>query len=203
MVKVVISTRNKDKLREIEDILDGLPVEICSLFDYPFIPLIEENGATLVENALKKATYVHDVTSRWCIADDTGLFVDILGGAPGVRSARFAGEEATYEQNRKKLLSALEDVPLERRTARFVCCTALVVDSDRKEVFEGIVEGYITEKEIGSRGFGYDSIFMLPKIGKTFAELSLEKKNKFSHRAIALRRLRVRLKGLLSIVNNQ
>ncbi|OYD14635.1 hypothetical protein CH333_07565 [candidate division WOR-3 bacterium JGI_Cruoil_03_44_89] len=203
MVEVVISSRNRDKVGEIKVILDGLPIEIRSLLDCPFIPPIEEDGNTLAENAMKKASSVHDVTGGWCIADDTGLFVDVLDGAPGVHSARFAGEKATYDENRKKLLAALEGIPFEKRTARFICCMALVVDADRREVFEGIVEGYITEKEVGSGGFGYDSIFMLPQIGKTFAELSFERKNKVSHRGVALRKLRMRLEELLSIVNRQ
>lgn len=203
MVRMVISTRNRDKLTEIKAILDGLPIEIRSLVDYPFIASIEEDDATLAENALKKASCVHNAVGGWCIADDTGLFVEVLDGAPGVRSARFAGEKATYRENREKLLDTLEGIPFKRRTARFICCVALVVDSKIKEVFEGCVEGYITEKEIGNRGFGYDSIFMLPKIGKTYAELSFDEKNKISHRAIALRKLRVRLEELLSIVNGQ
>lgn len=203
MVKVVIATKNRDKLREIEAVLEGFPIKIYSLFDYPCIVPIEENGTTLMENALKKASYVNNLTGRWGIADDTGLFVDILSGAPGVYSARFAGNEATYKENRKKLLDALEGVPFEKRNGRFVCCMALILDSSRKEVFEGVVEGYITEKEIGKGGFGYDSIFLLPEIGKTFAELSFEEKNKLSHRTIALQKLRVRLAELLSIVNGQ
>jgi len=200
MVRVVISTRNRDKIREMKAILGGLPVDISSLVDYPFIPFIEEDGTTLVENALKKASCVHNAVNGWCIADDTGLFVDVLDGAPGVHSARFAGEKATYRENRKKLLDALWGVPFKRRTARFICCVALVINSKIKEIFEGSVEGYITEKEIGNEGFGYDSIFILPKIGKTFAELSFDEKNKISHRAIALRKLRIRLEGLLSMV---
>ncbi len=197
MVKVVIATRNKDKLREIEAVLSGIPIELSSLFDYSSIPPIKEDGNTLLENALKKAKDVQKATGQWCIADDTGLFVDILNGAPGVCSARYAGENSTYEQNRRKLLLTLSDVPIKERTARFVCCVVLVINSNKIEVFEGSVEGYITHREIGTGGFGYDSIFMIQEIGKTFAQLLFDEKNRISHRAIALNKLRLRLEQII------
>ncbi|MCD5384033.1 RdgB/HAM1 family non-canonical purine NTP pyrophosphatase [candidate division WOR-3 bacterium] len=196
MHNLVLATGNRDKEREIRSILSGLPVKLSSLWDYPSIPPIIEDGTSLKENALKKARTVHRLTGEWCIADDTGLFVDILNGAPGVHSAIFAGENSTYRQNREKLLMMLDGTHLEKRTARFVCCIALCW-ADKSEIFEGIVEGYIAEKEAGKGGFGYDSIFALSDTGMTFAEMTSLDKNNLSHRAIALRKLRVRLEELV------
>ncbi len=198
MVDVVISTRNSDKLREIKSILQGIPIRIQSLLDHPSIPPILEDGSTLLANALKKAKVVLEATGMWTIADDTGLFVEELDGIPGVQSARYAGENATYEQNRLKLLAALDNVPWERRRASFLCYIVLAISQNNIEVFKGKVDGYITEREIGTGGFGYDPVFMLPDTGKTFAELLSQDKNTVSHRAIALSKLRSRLREILS-----
>lgn len=196
-MKVVVCTRNSDKFREIEAILDELPIEICSLLDHPSISPIREDGFTLIDNALKKARITLEATGMWCISDDTGLFVDALEGAPGVRSARYAGEYATYKQNRMKLLSDLGNLPHDKRKAKFVCYAVLALDSNNIEIFRGAVEGYITEREIGTGGFGYDSVFMLPDIKRTFAQLQPDEKNRISHRAIAMQKLRDRLESIL------
>lgn len=196
MFNLVIATGNRDKEREIRTILSGLPLRLFSLRDYPFIPPIIEDGTSLRENALKKSSSVHCLTGEWSVADDTGLFVDILNGAPGLYSARFAGENSTYRENRKKLLKMLAGIPRDKRTARFVCCVALCWTSNY-EIFEGEVKGYITEKEFGSEGFGYDPIFALSDRDITFAEMTPQDKNSLSHRAIALCKMRVRLEELV------
>ena len=197
MRNLVVATRNKDKYNEIKTILFRLPVRFSYLVDYPSIPPIEENGASLVENAIKKASSVYNITGEWCIADDTGLFVDILDGAPGLYSARFAGEDAGYEDNRYKLLRKLSGVPGDKRGARFVCCVAFCWNHGT-EIFKGIIEGYITRKEMGDSGFGYDSIFVPSGGDVTFAELSPIEKNRISHRAIALHKFMVRLEELVN-----
>ena len=188
-MKIVLATHNHDKEIELKHSLRGLDVEICSLSEYPDIGEIYETGATLLENSLLKANTVHDLTGLPVIADDTGLEVDALDGAPGVYSARFSGVNATYEDNVKKLLSVMEDVPDDMRSARFRTVISFV-DETQELWTEGFIEGRITENARGNMGFGYDPVFYVPRLKKTFAELSTAEKNKISHRGLALQKLR-------------
>ena len=188
-MKIVLATHNHDKEIELKHSLRGLGVEICSLSEYPDIGEIDETGATLLENSLLKANTVHDLTGLPVIADDTGLEVDALDGAPGVYSARFAGVDATYEDNVNKLLSAMEDVPDDMRSARFRTVLSFV-DEIQELWTEGSIEGRISVDSRGNRGFGYDPVFYVPRLKKTFAELSTAEKNKISHRGLALQKLR-------------
>jgi XTP/dITP diphosphohydrolase len=188
-MKIVLATHNHDKEIELKHSLRGLDVEICSLSEYPYIGEIDETGATLLENSLLKANTVHDLTGLPVIADDTGLEVDALDGAPGVYSARFSGVNATYEDNVNKLLSVMEDVPDDMRSARFRTVISFV-DETQKLWTEGFIEGRITENARGNMGFGYDPVFYVPRLKKTFAELSTAEKNKISHRGLALQKLR-------------
>jgi len=185
-MKVVLATRNKGKAREIGRILFGSGVDIVSLDEFPGISLPPETGATMKENALIKARAVSVSTGLPALADDSGLEVDFLGGAPGVFSARFAYDGATDEQNWRKLLKELEGVPASKRTARFRCVMALVGFDDGERCFEGVFEGVIAGGPKGSNGFGYDPVFLIPSKGMTSAELSPDEKNSISHRARAL-----------------
>ena len=188
-MKIVLATHNHDKEIELKHSLRGLDVEICSLSEYPDIGEIDETGATLLENSLLKANTVHDLTGLPVIADDTGLEVDALDGAPGVYSARFSGVNATYGDNVNKLLSVMEDVPDDMRSARFRTVISFV-DETQELWTEGFIEGRITEDPRGNMGFGYDPVFYVPRLEKTFAELSTAEKNKISHRGLALQKLR-------------
>ena len=188
-MKIVLATHNHDKEIELQHSLRGLDVDICSLSEYPDIGEIEETGTTLLENSLLKAHTVHDRTGLPTIADDTGLEIDALDGAPGVYSARFAGLNATYEDNVNKLLSVMENVPDDMRSARFRTVISFV-DEIQELWTEGFIEGRITEDPRGNMGFGYDPVFYVPRLEKTFAELSTAEKNKISHRGLALQKLR-------------
>jgi len=188
-MKIVLATHNHDKEIELQHSLRGLGVDICLLSEYPDIGEIEETGTTLLENSLLKAHTVHDRTGLPAIADDTGLEIDALDGAPGVYSARFAGPDATYEDNINKLLSEMEDVSDDMRSARFRTVISFV-DEVQELWTEGFIEGRITEDPRGNMGFGYDPVFYVPRLEKTFAELSTAEKNKISHRGLALQKLR-------------
>jgi len=196
-MKIVLATHNHDKEIELQHSLRGLDVDICSLSEYPDIGEIEETGTTLLENSLLKAHTVHDRTGLPTIADDTGLEIDALDGAPGVYSARFAGLNATYEDNVNKLLSVMENVPDDIRSARFRTVISYV-DEIQELWTEGLIQGKITETPRGNMGFGYDPVFYVPHLEKTFAELSTNEKNKISHRGIALQKLR---KILVNVLN--
>jgi XTP/dITP diphosphohydrolase len=194
-LKIVLATRNSDKVREIKDALHGLGFDVMTLDNYPEVPGIVEDGKTIEQNALKKAAVVHNITGELSLADDTGLEVDFLDGKPGVFSSRFAGENASYDDNVEKLLSQMEGVPGEKRTARFRCVIAIVGQSTNQTI-EGVIEGMIIEEKRGSEGFGYDPVFYIPTTGKTFAEMSLDYKNQISHRGLALKKARKILKAL-------
>lgn len=196
--ELVIATQNRDKGKEIVAILSELPISIRGLWEWPDAPQVEESGDTLAANALLKARSAAAHTGLWAIADDTGLEVDALDGAPGIYSARYAGESATYADNRAKLLSALNGIPAPERTARFRTVIALVRSDGAEETVEGTAEGAITEFERGTGGFGYDSVFFYPPAGKTFAEMTPEAKNAVSHRGVALMALRTRLADILT-----
>jgi XTP/dITP diphosphohydrolase len=185
---MLLATRNADKVSEIREIL-RLPREgLASLLDFPEIPEIEETGLTLEDNALIKAREAHRLTGLPSLADDTGLEVDALKGAPGVYSSRFAGPGASYADNVRKLLRAMDGIPAAGRRARFRCVVALKAGG-REEWVEGILEGGILTEARGSGGFGYDPVFYIPSAGRTMAEMSMEEKNAVSHRGVAFRRM--------------
>jgi len=193
-VKFVLATFNRDKARELVALLALPGVEIVPLADWPDARAPEEDGATLLANARIKARAALALTGLPAIADDTGLEVDALGGAPGVHAARYAGPSATYEDNVAKLLAALDGVPAARRAARFrTACVACFPDG-REVTADGTLEGVIGTQRAGGNGFGYDPVFVLPD-GRTLAELSSDEKNASSHRARAIRALAVRLAG--------
>ncbi|MFC1512415.1 XTP/dITP diphosphatase [bacterium] len=196
-MRIVIATRNKDKILEIKHYFADLDIEFVSLERYPLLPEIIEDKNTLIENAVKKAKEVSEFTDNIALADDSGLEVDALNGAPGVYSARFSGENATYDDNNKKLLNLLKDIPLEKRTAHFKTVLALVFPDSRIQTVEGRCEGIIINEMRGTNGFGYDPIFFVPRLNKTFAELTLHEKNTISHRAKALEKMKQILKSSL------
>ncbi len=185
-MQIVLATHNRGKMKEMSSILAHLPVKLLTLDDFPQIGEIPETGETLKENAFIKAETVHQKTGLPALADDTGLEVDALDGAPGVHSSRYDGETATFEDNCRKMLQEMDGIPSEERTARFHTVIAFVSDSGN-EWTEGMVEGRILEIKRGDGGFGYDPLFYYPPLKKTFAELNSEQKNNISHRGKALR----------------
>jgi len=185
-LQIVLATHNRGKMKEMSSILAHLPVNLLTLDDFPQIGEIPETGETLKENAFIKAETVHQKTGLPALADDTGLEVDALDGAPGVHSSRYDGETATFEDNCRKMMQEMDGIPTEERTARFHTVIAFVSDSGN-EWTEGMVEGRILEKKQGDGGFGYDPLFYYPPLKKTFAELNSEQKNNISHRGKALR----------------
>lgn len=194
--QIVLATQNKHKVEEINEILGDLEnIEILDLSSFsPMDPVIED-GLTLEANALKKAKVVHEHTNLLSLADDTGLMVDYLLGAPGVYSSRYAGENVTYEDNNKKLLKELKGIPQRRRGARFKCCVALY-DGKIIQTFNGITEGKILTEAHGIAGFGYDPLFLPDGYNLTYAEMGNAEKNKISHRYRALKLAREFLEGI-------
>jgi len=187
---VIVATRNKGKVREIREALKGLGLRIYALSDFRDVPEVEEDGKSFTENALKKARFYSKVFGKLTMADDSGLEVDGLKGMPGIYSARYSGEGASSQKNNEKLLQEMEGISLSKRGARFKCIIAMVSPEGREAMAEGACKGRIGFREKGKKGFGYDPLFILPKYGKTMAELSLEEKNKISHRGKALRKIR-------------
>ena len=185
-MKLVLATHNDGKILEMQYALKDISVDVITLKDFPYIDEIPETGQTLLENAFIKAKTVFNETGLPSLADDTGLEIDALGGEPGVYSARYAGENASYLDNCAKVLSKLDGVRPEDRTARFRTIMAFV-GKDKKFHCEGNVNGLIIDEMIGHNGFGYDPIFYYPKLEKTFAELKKDEKNSISHRGKALR----------------
>jgi len=185
-LQIVLATHNRGKMKEMSSILAHLPVKLLTLDDFPQIGEIPETGETLKENAFIKAETVHQKTGLPALADDTGLEVDALDGAPGVHSSRYDGETATFEDNCRKMLEEMDGIPTEERTAQFHTVIAFV-SSSGNEWTEGMVEGRILEKKQGDGGFGYDPLFYYTPLKKTFAELNSEQKNNISHRGKALR----------------
>ena len=194
---IVLATHNRDKREELQEALSEFTLEILSLNDFPFIGEIEEVGQTLLENSSIKAKTVHNLTQMPVIADDTGLEVEALNGAPGIYSARYAGEDVTYEDNVNKLLAEMEDIPLENRKAQFRTVISFV-DKDRELWTEGTIKGIIGETAKGKNGFGYDPVFFVPELEKTFSELSIGEKNKISHRGLAMKKFRILLREYIS-----
>ena len=187
-MKIVLATQNKDKYTEMSAILSGLPVQLLSLADFPEIGEIEEDGNSLEENAIIKARTIYNKTKLTSCADDTGLEVDILGGKPGVYSARYAGENCSYADNVYKLLQDMENIPEQMRTAKFKTVIALVGDN-MELVSEGVVKGMVTTKPKGVGGFGYDPVFYVLDKGKTYSEMKITEKNQISHRAKAIQNM--------------
>ena len=194
---IVLATHNRDKREELQEALSEFTVKILSLNDFPFIGEIEEVGKTLLENSMIKAKTVHNLTQLPVIADDTGLEVEALNGAPGIYSARYAGEDVTYEDNVNKLLAEMENIPLENRKAQFRTVISFV-DKDRELWTEGTIKGIIGETAKGKNGFGYDPVFFVPELEKTFSELSIGEKNKISHRGLAMKFFRILLREYIS-----
>ena len=201
MVEVVIASRNYNKIKEIKEILirltsagsasagsEGLDIKFLSLKDFPSLPEIEEDGNSFSENALKKARETVKYTGKLTLAEDSGIEVDYLKGAPGILSARFA---STDRKRNLKLLKLLEGVPVSKRKARFRSCVALAKPGGWTRVVEGSCRGRISFKPRGNYGFGYDPIFIVPKYNKTFGELGYPLKNRISHRARALQKAAV------------
>ena len=188
--ELVLATRNRHKRAELAALLADLPIRIRTMDEFPEVPDVVEDGDTCEANAIKKARAVSEATGLLAVADDTGLEVDALGGRPGIYAARYAGPQATYEENWRKLLGEMEKVPLERRAARFVTVAAVASPSQTVEVATGRLEGLIAEQPTGAGGFGYDPVFYVPELGKTLAELSSEEKNRISHRAKAFAEVR-------------
>ena len=187
--KLILATHNTHKQKEMNALLDSLGVNIIGLDEYPQIGDIEETGTTLIENSFIKARAVYKSTGLPSLADDTGLEVDALDGAPGVYSARYAGEDASFLDNIEKLLRNLEGVSELNRTARFRTVVTFV-DGSRELHSEGIVEGIITADQKGSGGFGYDPIFVPIGYKKTFGEMNFDYKERISHRSIAFKKMK-------------
>lgn len=186
MVELVLATGNPDKQKEMIALLSDLPIIIRTLNEFEPVPPIIEDGETCEANAIKKATIIAKHTGRLALADDTGLEVDALDGRPGVYAARYAGENATYQDNCRKLLEELQGVPVGKRAARFLTVIALAEPTDSVDVVEGVLDGTIAETVSGTDGFGYDPVFFVPELGKTLAQITLEEKNQISHRGRAL-----------------
>ena len=185
---LVIATRNKGKTLEIKELLEGFPVEIKNLDDFGPIPHLEEDGDTFDENAYKKASFAARVLGLPALADDSGLIVEALDGAPGIHSARYAGENATDEQRYLKLLDDMKGKS--NRKAAFECVISIAVPTGPALTYEARCEGLIVTEPAGSNGFGYDPVFFYTPLNKTFAQISREEKNRISHRGKALAELR-------------
>ncbi|BCO10706.1 non-canonical purine NTP pyrophosphatase [Desulfolithobacter dissulfuricans] len=181
---IVLATNNQNKVREFKELLKDFPVEIKCLKDYGPLPGVVEDGATFDDNAYKKSSHYARVLGLPCLADDSGLVVDALDGAPGVYSARWAGENATDWDNCEKLLKEMEGK--KDRSARFMCVLSLATPGGPALTWEASCEGEITTERRGESGFGYDPVFFYPPLGKTFAEIPMEEKNKVSHRGKAM-----------------
>lgn len=196
MRTLVLGTGNKHKVHEIAPLLAGLPVMVKAAGEYgPFDP--DESGSTLEENALIKSRAALDLSKEWSISDDTGLFIDALDGRPGIYAARYAGVGCSFADNIRKVLGELQGVPLEKRTASFACVIALCRPGQEPLTFRGECKGHISLAERGNGGFGYDPIFVIDELQKSFAELTTEEKNRVSHRSIATKACRAALEKLL------
>lgn len=199
MKKLLLASTNKGKLRELQALLADENWQILSLADYPDYIAPEETGDSFAENALLKAKAAAAYTGLITLADDSGLTVDYLGGAPGIYSARYAGEGCTPADCNSKLLNELKGMPRELRKAAFVCVIAVVFPGGGQQVFCGRLQGVIAEDYAGEGGFGYDPLFYLPSYDKTLAQLSIEQKNKISHRARALAAAKEYLRSIVEI----
>ena len=198
--RLLVATRNEGKLRELSPLLGGVPYRLVSLDDVGIDFDVKETGSTFKENAVLKATAYCRASGLLTVADDSGLEVDVLGGDPGVRSARYAGEDASDVERNELLLRNLSTFPRETWTARFRCAIAIAMpDSEDPAIVEGQVEGLITDHPRGDNGFGYDPVFYLPDLSVTMAELPSSLKNELSHRGIAARKAVETLKRLAAV----
>ena len=195
--KIVFATGNEGKMREVRLILQDLGFPVLSMKEAGVSLDIEENGTTFAENAMIKARAVWEKTGGIVLADDSGLVVDYLGGEPGVYSARYLGEDTSYEIKNQAIIDRLADAKEEERTARFVSAIAAVLPDGSELVTEGTVEGLIAHEPAGNGGFGYDPIFYLPEYGVTSAEIPIQKKNEISHRGKALEAMKIKLRERL------
>jgi len=196
-MKLVLATHNEGKIHELSQLLSGSGFDVVSLANYPDVPEVVEDGESFEANAIKKAEETVAAVGEISLADDSGLEVDFLDGAPGVHSARFAGPARDDNANNQKLLQLLEGVPREKRTARFRCVVAVATPGGKVATVDGSCEGIIETQPSGSGGFGYDPLFLVPEYGKTFAELDAETKNAISHRGRALKKVGYILKDLI------
>ena len=197
MRQLVIATKNDKKLYELRRYLKRISARVISLKEFKHTPRIVENGKTFKANAVKKALVISKFTGGLAVGDDSGLVVKALGGAPGVKSSRFAGSGKSDKQNNKKLLKLLSDVPPAKRQAKFVCAVAICDNGKIVKVLEESCSGVIAFSEKGGYGFGYDPLFLIPKYKETFGELGLKVKDKMSHRSKALKKVREFLKKYL------
>lgn len=197
--KLILATSNKDKAREIAEILSDTPFVVTTMKEEGYDPDIVEDGKTFEENALIKARTVHALAKgAYVMADDSGLCIDALDGAPGIYSARFCGEDSTYPEKFAKIFEMLKDVPEEKRTAKFVCSIAVVRPDGSEFTVRGEICGVLHEKPVGDGGFGYDPIFYVPEFGMTTAQMTKEQKNSISHRGKASRAMAEKLKADLN-----
>lgn len=193
---IVLASRNPGKLAELQKFLADLPLTLSSAADHPSVTEVIEDGDSFEANALKKARQVCTQSGHWALADDSGLEVDALHGAPGIYSARYAGPQANDENNNLRLLENLASVPPEKRQARFVCCLALVSPEGETWITHGICPGIILSSPQGTNGFGYDPLFLYEPLQLSFAELTTAEKSLYSHRGRALAELKSYLQGL-------
>ncbi|GAB6105209.1 XTP/dITP diphosphatase [Blautia glucerasea] len=194
MKKVIFATGNEGKMKEIREILGDLDIELLSLKDAGITADIEENGSTFEENAIIKAKAISQLTGEIVLADDSGLEIDYLNKEPGIYSARYMGEDTSYHIKNSNLIQRLEGVPDQQRSARFVCAIAAAFPDGTVKTVRASMEGRIGYEEKGENGFGYDPIFYLPEYGCSSAEISMEEKNKISHRGKALRAIKDELR---------
>lgn len=196
-MKIIFATGNKGKLKEVQNIFENTKFEVVSLYDFGEVPKIIEDADTFEGNAKIKAEAIYDIHKIPVIADDSGLAVDQLNGEPGVYSARYAGENCTYDDNNKKVLEALSEFP-QPHNAQFLCC-AVFFDGQKHLASMGVLPGEIVRESRGGHGFGYDPIFKPDGAKKTLAEMSLEEKNKISHRAKAFNKLKTMMVDLIKM----
>ncbi len=194
MLELLIASKNSGKIKEIKDILKNTNIKILSLNDFYDLPEIKEDGQSFQENALKKAEFISKLTGKICLADDSGLAIEYLGGKPGILSARWGKSD---KERIQKVLNLLKGVPKKRRKAKFICALALFFPEGKSYIIEGECMGIIATSPRGSNGFGYDPIFIVPEYNRTFAELGEEIKNKISHRAKALKQMKQILENLM------
>jgi len=202
VIDLLVATTNQGKFNEVQTFLSKLPLRIMSLKSLANPPIVVEDGTTFEENAIKKSRALAQHAGLMTLADDSGLEVDALGGAPGIYSARYSGEEGDDDKNNEKLLRELQNVPEEKRTARYVCALSLCipdVTGAKEWLAREYCEGRITCSLIGNEGFGYDPLFFFPPLGKTFGEIDRETKATVSHRGKALKRLAAILPSLVDL----
>ncbi|MDD2586077.1 MAG: XTP/dITP diphosphatase [Syntrophomonadaceae bacterium] len=197
--ELLLATRNRNKKREFQEMFQDFGIKVINLDDIKGIPAIEEDGQSFAENAIKKALTTAKLSGFTCLADDSGLEVDILEGQPGIYSARFAGEDADDKKNNEKLLQMMEGIKQEHRTARFVCVIAVSDPDGNVETVAGTCEGSIAFSPVGQGGFGYDPLFIPTGYKQSFAELSAEEKNSISHRGKALSKIKPIIKKVLAL----